>query len=434
MGFETYQLDEVFEFRSGLSKAKSAFGTGFPFLTFKDVFYNFFVPEALGDLVESSEDEREKGGIRRGDVFLTRTSETQDELGMSCVALRDVPNGTFNGFAKRLRPNGNVEIIPEFAAYYFRSPDFRDAITALSIPSTRASLNEPMLGRLQIRVPDPAVQKSIGIVLKAFDDKINLLRQMNVALEEMARTLFQAWFVDFLPIRAKATGATSFRGMPQELYNMLPDSFEPSEIGEIPKGWKTKPLDKIADFLNGLAMQKHRPASEDEGLPVVKIAELRKGISDDSERASSAIPEKYKVQDGDLIFSWSGSLLAKFWTGGDGALNQHLFKVTSDGLPLSFVAHWIWHHLGRFQRIAEAKATTMGHIKRGHLSEALVVLPPDALLLDFASPFDRMVQKQIANSFEQRNLAKLRSTLLPKLISGALEAPSLEALGISGAT
>ena len=143
-------LGDAYDFRSGLSKARSEFGSGYPFLTFKDVFYNTFVPDELGDLVNSSEDERNFGDIKRGDVFLTRTSETMEELGMSCVALRDVPFATFNGFTKRLRPKPGVEIVPEFAGYFFRSSGFRRDVTTMSSMSTRASLNNDMLNpRLQ---------------------------------------------------------------------------------------------------------------------------------------------------------------------------------------------------------------------------------------------------------------------------------------------
>lgn len=425
-----YRLDEVFDFRSGLSKPRSAFGSGYPFLTFKDVFYNFFVPKELGDLVESSEKERTVGDIRCGDVFLTRTSETQHELGMSCVALSDIPNGTFNGFTKRLRPKAQAQIIPEYAGYYFRSPDFRESVSAISILSTRASLNEAMLAQLEIALPDTDIQKSIGKILKSLDDKIDLLREMNRTLEEIARAVFRAWFVDFEPVRAKAAGATSFRGMPQDLFDTLPDSFEPSEIGEIPKGWIVEPLDKIAEFLNGLAMQKHRPNQGEDWLPVIKISELRKGITEKTERASASIPNKYKVFDGDFVFSWSGSLLAKFWSDGDGALNQHLFKVTSETHPIWFVAGWVWHHLEEFQRIAAAKATTMGHIKRGHLSEANVVVPSGDQLDLMTQVFSPFIERQICNNLEARTLVAVRDTLLPKLISGELEAPSLAALGL----
>lgn len=426
---ESFPLSDLYDFRSGLSKPRSAFGRGYPFLTFKDVFYNTFVPKKLSDLVQSTDDERAKGGIQRGDVFLTRTSETFHELGMSCVALEDIPDATFNGFTKRLRPKPGSKIIPEYAAYYFRSLEFRDSVTAIASISTRASLNEEMLSRLRIVLPEENIQISIGKILKAFDDKIDLLREANATLEEMARSVFRDWFLDFEPVHAKVSGANSFRGMSQDLFDILPEKFEDSKIGEIPTGWELRPLDTIADFLNGLAMQKFRPKDGEDSLPVIKIAELRKGISGRTERASASIAEKYKIHDGDFIFSWSGSLLAKFWTDGDGALNQHLFKVTSKDYPIWFVACWVWSHMEQFQKIASSKATTMGHIQRRHLSEAMIVSPGQKVLSRMSDLVGPFFSRLISNELEAKTLAEIRDALLPMLISGEIVPPDLEALG-----
>jgi type I restriction enzyme S subunit len=148
--WKSLPLDQIYDFSSGLSRPRSAFGSGHPFLAFKDIFYNSAVPEELTELVNSTEQERFRCSIRRGDVFLTRISETMDELGMSCVALRDVPNATFNGFTKRLRPRDSEIVTPEYARYYFRAPTFRQFVTAMSSLSTRASLNNEMLARLWI--------------------------------------------------------------------------------------------------------------------------------------------------------------------------------------------------------------------------------------------------------------------------------------------
>jgi type I restriction enzyme S subunit len=249
----------------------------------------------------------------------------------------------------------------------------------------------------------------------------------------MARTVFRAWLVDLEPFRAKAAGATSFRGMPQALFDHFPDSFVSSELGNIPTGWTVEPLDKVAEFLNGLAMQKHRPADGEESLPVIKIAQLRKGTTERADLASANIPEKYKIKDGDFIFSWSGSLLAKFWTGGAGGLNQHLFKVTSDHFPIWFVACWVWHHLEEFQKIAASKATTMGHIQRGHLTEAKVLVPTPEQLEGMSAILAPLFDRQIANGIEARTLAALRDTLLPKLVSGELAGPDLEDLYLTSA-
>jgi type I restriction enzyme, S subunit len=271
-------LDELYEFSSGLSKPRSAFGVGYPFLSFRDVFYNIFVPEQLTELVQSTEQERERCSIRRGDVFLTRTSETMDELGMSCVALCDIPDATFNGFTKRLRPKDNRKVAPEYAGYYFRSPDFRQAVTAMSSMSTRASLNNEMLTRLSITLPSLEEQTAIGHILGTLDDKIELNRRMNETLEAMARALFKSWFVDFDPVRAKAEGRDP--GLPQPLADLFPDSFEDSELGEIPRGWVAGKLgDLAADEKNAVVdgpfgTQMKIAEYQSNGVPVIEMPYL----------------------------------------------------------------------------------------------------------------------------------------------------------------
>lgn len=194
--WQKYKLGEVYSFSSGLSKSSDQFGYGFDFLTFKDVFNNYFLPDKLTALVNSTEKERQTCSIKRGDVFLTRTSETDDELGMSSVALKDYPNATFNGFTKRLRPLGNVEIYPEFVAYYFRSPRFRANIVGMSSITTRASLNNSMLAELPLLLPNYEEQVRIATILKCLDDKIDLLHRENTTLEAMAETLFRQWFIE----------------------------------------------------------------------------------------------------------------------------------------------------------------------------------------------------------------------------------------------
>ena len=115
------RLADYYDISSGLSKPAKDFGSGSPFLSFKDIFHNYFVPSELSQLVKSNEIEQGKCSVKKGDVFLTRTSETVEELGMSCVALKDYPNATFNGFSKRLRPKPNSPIDPKFIGFYLRS-------------------------------------------------------------------------------------------------------------------------------------------------------------------------------------------------------------------------------------------------------------------------------------------------------------------------
>lgn len=380
--WQKYKLGEVYSFSSGLSKSSDQFGYGFDFLTFKDVFNNYFLPDKLTALVNSTEKERQTCSIKRGDVFLTRTSETDDELGMSSVALKDYPNATFNGFTKRLRPIGNVEIYPEFVAYYFRSPRFRANIVGMSSITTRASLNNSMLAELPLLLPNYEEQVRIATILKSLDDKIELLHRENKTLEAMAETLFRQWFIE-----------------------------------EAKEDWEEISLTKVANFLNGLACQKYPPKNEIEKLPVLKIRELSNGIGDDSDWATIDIASEYIIHAGDVIFAWSASLMVKIWDGEDCILNQHLFKVTSYKYPKWFYYLWCKHHLNEFIAIAQSHATTMGHIKRSDLESAIVLIPSNKELMMMNEQMDGMLRKIENNNRQLQTLIKVRNGLLPKLMN-----------------
>lgn len=380
--WQKYKLGEVYSFSSGLSKSSDQFGYGFDFLTFKDVFNNYFLPDKLTALVNSTEKERQTCSIKRGDVFLTRTSETDDELGMSSVALKDYPNATFNGFTKRLRPIGNVEIYPEFVAYYFRSPRFRANIVGMSSITTRASLNNSMLAELPLLLPNYEEQVRIATILKSLDDKIELLHRENKTLEAMAETLFRQWFIE-----------------------------------EAKEDWEEISLTKVANFLNGLACQKYPPKNEIEKLPVLKIRELSNGIGDDSDWATTDIASEYIIHAGDVIFAWSASLMVKIWDGEDCILNQHLFKVTSYKYPKWFYYLWCKHHLNEFIAIAQSHATTMGHIKRSDLETAIVLIPSNKELMMMNEQMDGMLRKIENNNRQLQTLIKVRNGLLPKLMN-----------------
>ncbi len=309
-----------------------------------------------------------------------------------------------------------------WAYYCLLTYDINGMDSGSAIPST----SRDAFYRLPVSVPPIREQQAIGCILGTLDDKIELNRRMNQTLEEMARAIFKSWFVDFDPVRAKASGQKP-AGLAPHIADLFPDSFESSELGEIPKGWKVAGLDSIASFLNGLALQKY-PTKTDcaFSLPVIKIAQLRSGTTNGADRASCDIPPAYIVDDGDVLFSWSGSLECVLWAGGRGALNQHLFKVTSETYPKWFYYLWLHEHLGSFRHIASAKATTMGHIQRHHLSEAKVLTVPDPLLSAASQLLDKMIDAIVHNLLLSRTLAAIRDTLLPKLISGELRVKDAE--------
>lgn len=246
------------------------------------------------------------------------------------------------------------------------------------------------------------------------DDKIELNRRRNEILEAMARAIFKDWFVDFGPTRAKAEGCAPY--LASEIWDLFPAALDKDDK---PAGWEYKPLDEVVSFLNGLALQKYPPEADD-FLPIIKISELRNGITEKTGKASSNIPPQYVVEDGDILFSWSGSLIHLMWAGGRGALNQHLFKVTSKHLPKWFYYFWIGQHMPTFQAIVSSKATTMGHIQRHHLTEALAVIPHKVTLEAANAVLSPMFDRIIANGLENHTLAKLRDLLLPMLMSGEI--------------
>lgn len=280
----------------------------------------------------------------------------------------------------------NKEIVlPKFLYYSMSLTNFSNYNEGTTIPSLRTET----LNRLIYRIPSFKIQEKIVQILSSLDDKIELNNAINRNLEEQAQAIFKSWFIDFEPFG-----------------------------GEMPNDWKTGSLSDIADYLNGLAMQKFRPKDDEIGLPVLKIKELRQGFAgEDAELCSPSIKSEYIVNDGDVIFSWSGSLLVDLWCGGTCGLNQHLFKVTSQKFGKWFYYLWTKHHLDRFVFLAADKATTMGHIKREELNKAEVCIPSKSDYDKIGSSLKPIIETIIAKKVENRHLITLRDELLPKLMS-----------------
>ena len=290
---------------------------------------------------------------------------------------------------------------PIFIYYLLKTLDLGHYAGGSAVPTLNRNHIHPILVSAPESIKE---QHSIAATLSALDDMIEPNNQINKTLEEMAQAIFKSWFVDFEPFRD--------------------GEFEESEIGPIPKGWRVAALDEIATYLNGLAMQKYPPSKNERGLPVLKIKELRQGFTDgNSDICSESIDNSYIINDGDIIFSWSGSLLVDIWCGGRCGLNQHLFKVTSASYNKWFYYMWTRYHLERFIAIAKDKATTMGHIQRKHLSEAKVLIPEPNTLAFMDSVMQPIIDLVIANKVENKTLSTIRDTLLPKLMTGEIRVP-----------
>ena len=237
--WKRYKLSDLYEMSSGISSTKEQAGHGSPFLSFSVVFNNYFLPDSLIDLMDTTEGDKQKYSINEGDIFLTRTSETVDELAMSSVALKDYPEASFSGFLKRLRPVDKRIVYPKFMAFYLRSPLFRRTIINNTVMTLRASFNEAMFSYLEIMLPDFDTQKKIGDFLYSLEKKKQINNQINQELEAMAKTLYDYWFVQF--------------DFPYQNGNPYKSSggkmvYHPELKREIPEGWGNSILGEFADL------------------------------------------------------------------------------------------------------------------------------------------------------------------------------------------
>jgi len=266
---------------------------------------------------------------------------------------------------------------------------------------------------MDFKIPDvaPQDQKKIAAVLSALDAKIELNNRINAELEAMAKTLYDYWFVQFDFPDAKGRPYQSSGG--KMVYNSALKR-------KIPEGWGDGSLWDIADYFNGLAMQKHRPTGT-EALRVIKIKEMNEGFSASTEFASPDIPAQAIVQDGDVLFSWSASLDVKIWSQGIGALNQHIFKVTSAQYPKSFYYFELRNYLTHFKMMAEKRKTTMGHITQDHLKQSRIVLPPLPLINKVEEAIKPMLTQQQVFEKQTQQLSSLRDWLLPMLMNGQVQ-------------
>ena len=373
---------------------------------------NRVVEHGIARITPQDSERLQRYRVRTGDIVYSRRGDVEKR---ALVGHREDGWLCGTGCLRVRFGEGNIDA--SYAAYYLGHALVRGWITRHAHGATMPNLNTAILSALPFAVPPLPEQRAIARVLGALDDRIELNRRTSETLEEMARALFRSWFVDFDPVRAKAEGRPS--GLPPALDALFPASFEASELGEIPAGWAVHSLDGIATFTNGLALQRFPPGG-DEWLPVVKIAEMRRGYTDKTGKASASVDPRYIVEDGDLLFSWSGSLELVLWSHGRGALNQHLFKVTSEEFPRWFYWGWTNEHLDEFRGIAAGKATTMGHIQRHHLTDAKAVVPSPSLVATASTTLAPLVEQRVRQAVDARSLSAQRDTLLPQLVAGQL--------------
>lgn len=408
MEWKHYKMDELIEeismgpFGSDV-KREFYVDNGVPILNGSNLQGFKLQEDSFGYLTKEKADSLKKCNAHRGDIIVTHRGTLGQIVYVPVNSKYDRYVISQSQFRFRCKADF-VDV--QYLVYYFHTREGQYKILAnasqVGVPALARATSTFRL--IDIKLPPLDDQRRIASILSSLDRKIELNNKINADLEEMAQAIFKNWFVDFEPFKD--------------------GKFVDSELGMIPEGWKVGRLTEIASYMNGLAMQKFPPENNEDSLPVLKIKELGQGFcGTDSDRCSCNIKDECKIHNGDVIFSWSGTLLVDVWCGGDCGLNQHLFKVTSNDYPKWFYYYWTKHHLQEFIHIAKDKAVTMGHIKRGHLEEALVAIPDNDSMEKAHELFEPILSKMISLRLENSRLSLLRDTLLPRLMSGELEVP-----------
>ena len=309
-------------------------------------------------------------GANLGTVFIAPQLEYPTTLGPNAIMIKTNEND-------------------KYLYYWLKSKNGQNTIKSIVTGSAMPKFNKTDLKNIEIAIPCIEDQDKIVEILSNIDKKIELNNQTNDNLYKMMKIKFEDWITNI-------------------------NKYEVSS------------LSKIANYTNGLAMQKFRPKDNEESLPVIKIKEMNDGITENTERCSTNIKDVVIINNGDVLFAWSGTLCMSIWGKGKAGLNQHIFKVTSDKYPKWFYYFWTLKHLNKFKMIAAGKATTMGHIKRGELDISEVLIPEDKELQEMHKIMQPLFNKYINNLIQNETLTQVRDTLLPKLMNGEIDLDKIE--------
>lgn len=402
-------LEELCTFENGDRGAsypsKSDFSTkGIPFLNAGNIEHNVLADHGFECITEAKYKSLRAGRVRQGDILFC----LRGTIGKCAISHLDRAAIASSLVIIRCKSEVNTRYI----YYMLTSEYFQRCLANSDNGSVQGNISVDYLKSMRIPVPALVKQEHIAATLGAIDDKIANNKKLMMELESTARLIYDYWFTQFdFPDENGRPYRSS--GGKMVWSNELKC--------EIPNGWKVVNLYGIADYINGLACQNHRPKGADKGLPVIKIREMHDGITEGTERVSSQIPARNIIEDGDMLFAWSASLEVQYWNGGTAGLNQHIFKVIPKvGIPSEYVYQQLVQYLVIFKRMAEVRKTTMGHITSDHLDQSRIVLPPQDVLQMFDDA-TRDVRKSIVQLEQQiRELILLRDWLLPMLMNGQI--------------
>ena len=412
--WKRYKLSDLYEMSSGISSTKEQAGHGSPFLSFSVVFNNYFLPDSLIDLMDTTDGDKQKYSINEGDIFLTRTSETVDELAMSSVALKDYPEASFSGFLKRLRPVDKRIVYPKFMAFYLSSPLFRRTIINNTVMTLRASFNEAMFSYLEIMLPDFDTQKKIGDFLYSLEKKKQTNNQINQELEAMAKSLYDYWFVQFdFPDQNGKPYKSSGGKM---VYN-------PELKREIPEGWGVAKLNEVVDLISGYPFSSNDYVTSGK-YKLYTIKNVQDGYTVDKvdnylDFLPSNMSHECQLRRGDLIMSLTGNVgRVGMVYEDDVLLNQRVLKLNPiNKTHKSFIYSFFRSDVTKAHLENMSTGTSQKNLSPIDIGNMMIPFPSESLLSKFLENLNMLEN----NLVENQQLTKLRDWLLPMLMNGQVK-------------
>ena len=425
-----YKFSDLYSMSSGISSKPEQAGHGAPFLSFRTVFQSHFLPEELEDKMHTSDKEQKIYSIKKGDVFLTRTSETIDELGMSSVALKDYPTATYSGFLKRIRPIQTNVTYHKYLAFYLRSKLFRKTMTNNAIMTLRASLNEHIFSYLDLLLPSYPEQKKIGDFLHLLNQKIELNNRINQELEGMAKLLYDYWFVQFdFPIseeQAIAMDKPELKGKPYK-FSGGPIVYNEQLKREVPEGWEANSLSALVDC-NKWTLKKGNLNT----ISYLETSNLTKNVIDDLKIINCEIEDipsraQRVITKNDVLYSTvrpqqchygiikfpEENLIA---SSGFAHLRSKNHTISNDLIYCFLTSDWV---VKRLQKIAESSVSAYPSISPNDILKLQMPLPQRRSSLNTINNTLNGIYTKIGiNLKENKQLTELRDWLLPMLMNG----------------
>jgi type I restriction enzyme S subunit len=435
MSFENNKvtmLRELGAFANGINFSKNDFGRGVDVVNVKQLFGGRHVVfESLDSIQKSAVSNIERLALKEGDILFARSSVKRSGSGQVALVCFPPKDTIFSGFIIRFRIADKSAAIPEYLNYLLRSPIYREIFQRIANGTTIYNLSQETLSSVEVFLPPPYEQKSIAHILGTLDDKIELNRKTNETLEAMAKALFKSWFVDFDPVRAKAEGRPS--GLPAEISDLFPDSFEDSELGEIPSGWRVAPVGDFVECVGGSTPSTNEPEYWDGGeyfwatpkdlssLSEPFLLDTAKKITADGvQRISSGI-----LPVGTVLISSRAPVGYVAAACVPVSINQGFIALKSNGLMSSaYLLNWCLSNVQQFKD--RASGTTFAEISKAAFRPIPLLVPSEQVARLFSDKAQTLYERVVSTMRQSTLLAATRDALLPKLISGEIRIPDAE--------